>query len=158
MIIPPETLAELRYFQDEYIAAIDDDRLEDWPGFFLEDALYEIIPRENEAMGLPAPLLRCENAAMMRDRVASLRHANIFEQPSYRHFLSAMIVTGADEAGIRLRTNYCVLNTNVEGSSAVYQTGIYRDVIRRTEAGWRFAEKRVIYDTSRVQTLLAYPI
>jgi anthranilate 1,2-dioxygenase small subunit len=158
MMVPPDTLAELRYFQDEYVAAIDDDRLEAWPAFFLEEALYEIIPRENEAMGLPAPLLRCENAAMMRDRVASLRHANIFEQPSYRHFLSAMIVTAADDHGIRLRTNYCVLNTNIEGSSSVYQTGIYLDLVRRTEAGWRFAEKRVIYDTSRVQTLLAYPI
>jgi anthranilate 1,2-dioxygenase small subunit len=28
----------------------------------------------------------------------------------------------------------------------------------RTPDGWRYASKRVIYDTSRVQTLLATPI
>jgi len=157
-MIPADTLAELRYFQDCYVAAIDDDRLEEWPGFFLDDALYEIIPRENEDMGLPVPILWCDNTAMMRDRVASLRHANIFEKPNYRHFLSAMIVTGVSDLGIALRTNYAVLNTSAEGSSSVYQTGVYRDLVIRTEAGWRFRQKRVIYDTSRVQTLLAYPI
>ena len=46
MIIPPETLAELSYFQDEYIAAIDDDRLEDWPVFFLRRALRDHPARE----------------------------------------------------------------------------------------------------------------
>jgi anthranilate 1,2-dioxygenase small subunit len=28
----------------------------------------------------------------------------------------------------------------------------------RTADGWRFQSKRVVYDTLRVQTLLAYPI
>ena len=90
--------------------------------------------------------------------MSSLRHANIFEQPSYRHLLSAMIVTGEDASGVRLRTNCCVLNTCIGGSTSIWQTGVYQDLVRRTVAGWRFAAKRVIYDTSRVQTLLAYPI
>ena len=57
-----------------------------------------------------------------------------------------------------MRTNYLVVNTSLEGSTSVYQAGIYKDVVVRTEAGWKFREKRVVYDTSRVQTLLAYPI
>jgi len=31
------------------------DRLEEWPSLFTEDCLYEIIPKENEDAGLPAP-------------------------------------------------------------------------------------------------------
>jgi anthranilate 1,2-dioxygenase small subunit len=148
---------EMQVLLDAYIAAIDDDRLEDWPGFFTEDALYEIIPKENEDAGLPAPLMRCDNAAMMRDRVASLRHANIFETPTYRHMLSGLVVTDSAD-GVTLRCNYVVVNTSQEGSSAIYQAGIYRSVAVRTDTGWRFKSKRVVYDTARVQTLLAYPI
>jgi anthranilate 1,2-dioxygenase small subunit len=40
----------------------------------------------------------------------------------------------------------------------VFQAGRYVDRIVRTLDGWRYASKRVIYDTSRVQTLLATPI
>lgn len=149
---------QLLELQDSYIAAIDDDRLEDWPGFFTPDALYEIIPRENEDFSLPAPILRCDNTAMMRDRVASLRHANIFEQPTYRHMISGLRVLEHTGDTAVMRTNYLVVNTSLEGNTTVYQAGLYKDVVVRTEAGWKFREKRVVYDTSRVQTLLAYPI
>ena len=149
---------QLLELQDAYIAAIDDDRLEDWPGFFTPDGLYEIIPKENEDFSLPAPILRCDNTAMMRDRVASLRHANIFEQPTYRHMISGLRVLEETTETATMRTNYLVVNTSLEGSTTVYQAGIYKDVVVRTEAGWKFRQKRVIYDTSRVQTLLAYPI
>jgi anthranilate 1,2-dioxygenase small subunit len=148
---------EMQVLLDAYTAAIDDDRLEEWPGFFTEDGLYEIIPKENEDAGLPAPLMRCDNAAMMRDRVASLRHANIYETPTYRHMLSGLVVRDSAD-GVALRCNYVVVNTSQEGSSAIYQAGIYRSVAVRVGDGWRFRSKRVIYDTARVQTLLAYPI
>ena len=156
MIIPLRW--QLLELQDAYIAAIDDDRLEDWPRFFTDDALYEIIPKENEDLSLPAPILRCDNTAMMRDRVASLRHANIFEQPTYRHMISGLRVLEETGETAVMRTNYLVVNPSLEGSTSVYQAGIYKDVVVRTEAGWKFREKRVVYDTSRVQTLLAYPI
>ncbi len=157
----PEALLlrlELAELQDRYIAAIDGDRLEDWPALFLETGRYEIIARENVEAGLPAPLMLCENAAMMRDRVTSLRHANIYARPIYRHFLAGLVcrATGADAA--EMDCNYVVINTNHEGVSSVYQTGRYEDRVVRTAEGWRFVAKRVVYDTLRVQTLLAYPV
>jgi len=51
-----------------------------------------------------------------------------------------------------------VVNTSQAGESAVYQAGRYADQVVRTADGLRFKSKRVIYDTLRVQTLLAYPI
>lgn len=149
---------EMQDLLDRYIAAIDDDRLEDWAAFFTADCLYEIIPRENEELGLPAPLIRCDNAAMLRDRVASLRHANIYEKPAYRHLVSALVVTASSDTEASFRANYVVVNTSQEGSSAIYQAGSYASTAVRTPDGWRFSRKRVIYDTARVQTLLAYPI
>ncbi|HWX02937.1 MAG TPA: anthranilate 1,2-dioxygenase, partial [Collimonas sp.] len=38
---------ELHQLQEAYVHALDNDRLEEWPEFFTDDCLYEIIPREN---------------------------------------------------------------------------------------------------------------
>jgi len=88
-----------------------------------------------------------------------LRHANIYQKPVYRHFLSALSWIAAENGEIKANSNYMVINTNQLGQSLVYQTGIYVDVIVAGKDGrLRFKSKRVIYDTSRVQTLLATPI
>ena len=149
---------EMRELQDRYIATIDDDRLEEWPSLFVDDCFYEIIPRENEELGLPAPLVQCTGAAMLRDRVVSLRHANIYEKPAYRHMVSGFAIERLDADTVAMACSYVVVNTTQEGTSAVYQAGRYEDRVVRTPEGWRFKSKRAIYDTSRVQTLLAYPI
>ena len=35
---------ELHRLQEHYISVIDAERLEEWPNFFTEDCVYEIIP------------------------------------------------------------------------------------------------------------------
>jgi anthranilate 1,2-dioxygenase small subunit len=159
MSIAPELLLrlEMQDPQDRYMAAIDEDRLEDWPKLFVEDCLYEIIPRENEEAGFPAPVMYCDSAGMLRDRVIALRNANIYAKPNYRHFTSGLTCRMEREAVVMV-SSYVVINTHSDGSSFVYQAGSYRDVVVKTADGWRFKTKRVIYDTLRVQTLLAYPI
>jgi anthranilate 1,2-dioxygenase small subunit len=149
---------ELMEVQDAYTAILDEGRLEDWPTMFTEDCLYEIIPRENVDSGFPAPLMRCEGAAMLRDRVISLRHANIYETPHYRHMLSGHSVTALEDGSVEMRASYVVINTSQEGESSIFQAGQYFDRLVRTDDGWRFSVKRAVYDTHRVQTLLAYPV
>ncbi len=145
--------------QDRYIHTLDSDALEDWPTLFVDDCLYEVIPKENEDAGLPAPVMRYDNIRMLHDRVISLRHANIYQKPVYRHFLSGMRWLAGADGLYRMTTNYLVINTNQTGQSLVYQTGTYHDTVVVEEDGVpRFKSKRVIYDTSRVQTLLAVPI
>lgn len=95
---------------------------------------------------------------MLRDRVVSLRNANIFSPATYRHFLSGLTITDRQDEAIEFSCNYLVINTNQIGQSFVYQTGRYQDLIVRQEGAWRFAQKRAIFDTSRVQTLLAIPV
>jgi anthranilate 1,2-dioxygenase small subunit len=95
---------------------------------------------------------------MLRDRVMSLRNANIFERPQYRHCLSGMQWTRTDDGTLTMRTSYVVVNTSQDGTSDIYQAGCYLDRVVRTQQGLRFQSKRCIYDTLRVQTVLAYPI
>jgi anthranilate 1,2-dioxygenase small subunit len=149
---------ELSAFQDHYISVLDNDRIEEWPGMFLEDCLYEIVSKENEDLGLPAPVIHCDNARMLRDRVVALRNANIYEKPVYRHFLSGLQFHTAPDGLYIMDTSYVVMNTSLEGETTIYQAGHYLDRVVRTPEGLRFKSKRCIYDTLRVQTLLAFPI
>ena len=144
--------------QDEYITTLDTDALELWPEMFVDDCLYEIIPKENEDLGLPAPVIRCDNKKMLRDRVVSLRHANIFQPVVYRHFVSGLTCKTIENGLVEMRSSYLVINTSQLGQSVVFQTGRYHDVVVRLDGAWRFKSKRAIYDTSRIPTALAVPI
>lgn len=149
---------ELHILQDQYINTLDNDRLEIWPTLFTEDCLYEIVPKENADMGLPIGVIFCDNQKMLRDRVVSLRNANIFEEHSYRHMTSGLCVVAQRDGVIETESNYVVIQTRTNGESNVFQAGKYCDKVVRTAEGLRYQSKRVIYDTSRVQTLLATPI
>ncbi len=149
---------EMLALQDEYITTLDTDALELWPEMFVDDCLYEIIPKENEDLGLPAPVIRCDNKKMLRDRVVSLRNANIFQQVIYRHFVSGLTCKMIENGLVEMRSSYLVINTSQLGQSVVYQTGRYHDLVVRSDGVWRFKSKRAIYDTSRIQTALAVPI
>jgi anthranilate 1,2-dioxygenase small subunit len=149
---------ELLALQDHYVSVLDNDRLEEWPGMFADDCLYEIMPKENEDLGLPAPVIYCDSNAMLRDRVISLRNANIFEKPTYRHFVSGLEYKVVDERTVDMTSSYLVVNTSPAGDTSIYQAGRYFDRVVKTDNGWRFKIKRVIYDTSRVQTALSIPI
>jgi anthranilate 1,2-dioxygenase small subunit len=149
---------ELLALQDQYISTLDTDALELWPEMFVEDCLYEIIPKENEDLGLPAPVIHCDSKRMLRDRVVSLRNANIFQPVVYRHFISGLTVQSDDGEAVAMQSSYLVINTSQLGQSVVYQTGRYHDVVVRIDGGWLFRSKRAIYDTSRIQTALAIPI
>jgi anthranilate 1,2-dioxygenase small subunit len=156
-----ETIAlwfELHQLNERYCAALDNDRLEEWASLFTPDCLYEIVPRENADMGLPIGLVHCTNQGMLRDRVLSLRHANIFGEHSYRHLTSGLQFTKVDDETVEATSSYAVVQTRSEGDSFIYQAGRYLDVVVATPEGWRFRQRRVIYDTSRVLTLLATPI
>jgi len=68
----PASLRELRLeieeFNAEYAAVLDAGRVQDWPQFFTEDAIYRITGRENADAGLPVGLVYCEGMGMLGDR------------------------------------------------------------------------------------------
>jgi anthranilate 1,2-dioxygenase small subunit len=153
-----ELWVELSELQGRYVSALDDGRLEEWPKFFTEDCLYEIIPKENFDQGLPAPVIYCRNRKMLRDRVISLRNANIFEGHTYRHMTSGLVISEINENTVTTTSSYVVVITGQTGDSNIYQAGSYHDEVVLVDGVWLYRSKRVVYDTLRVQTLLATPI
>lgn len=81
-------------------------------------------------------------------------------QPSghTRFYTTLTDATTADADGVAFTANYAVFSTNVDGETRIYQTGRYIDRVRKIDDIWKFVEKRAVFDTSRVQTLLALPI
>ena len=142
----------------DYVHAIDDDRLEDWPDFFTDPCIYRIATRDNEERGLPASLVWCDSRAMLLDRVVSVRHANVFEPHRYRHMVSAIRVVARESAEYRVHSNYLVTRTMRDGTMAVFSTGAYRDVIVVGDEGARFRERVVVCDHGMINNLIAIPI
>jgi anthranilate 1,2-dioxygenase small subunit len=156
------TPVELHYYVNkllsDYVECIDDDRLEEWPDFFVEDCLYQVVSRENADRGLPTSAMYCDSRGMLRDRVVALRHANIYAKHYYRHLLSNVNVKGMQDGELVVHSNYVVLQTLVDGDTKVFNAGKYLDRIVVTAGGVRFASKVVVFDTYRVQNLLVTPL
>jgi 3-phenylpropionate/cinnamic acid dioxygenase small subunit len=141
-----------------YVASIDDDRLEEWPAFFTERCRYQIITSENYERGLPIGIFFADTRAMLADRVASLRQANIYEAQRYRHLVSSTLVLGVEGGLASVRSNYQVVRITEEGAMTLFSTGRYLDRIRLDGPEPLFAEKLVVCDSRRVDTLLAIPL
>jgi 3-phenylpropionate/cinnamic acid dioxygenase small subunit len=147
---------EVENLHARYAHALDEDRLEDWPNFFAEGGIYRIATAENEARGLPLPVVYCEGRAMLRDRVQSLRHANIYEPQRYRHIVSSILVEKMDEKRAKSIANFLVVRIMENGETTLFASGRYLDRILLKEM--LYEERVVVCDSRRFDTLLAIPL
>ena len=153
---------ELQYhveqLQGRYVECIDDNRLEEWPEFFMENCVYEIISRENHERGLSAAAIFCDSKGMLVDRIVSLRNANIYAEHNYRHLLSNILIQDLSNGAICAQSNYLVLQTRTEGATEIYNAGKYVDKIVADGDVLKFKEKIAIFDTHQIKSLLVTPI
>ena len=151
-----ETLFRLSGLNAAYAAAIDADRLEDWPGFFTEDCLYRITTADNYARGLPAGVIHAEGRGMLIDRVSALRKANIYERQRYRHIIGMPVIKAVTPDGVSAETSFLVVRTMRDGRMDLFAAGLYVDRVRMD--GPLLAERVVVCDSQRFDTLLAIPL
>jgi 3-phenylpropionate/cinnamic acid dioxygenase small subunit len=154
--------AALRERVEDFLAeiafALDDDRLEDWPGFFTEDAAYRIVPRDGYEAGRPIGILLCEGRGMMRDRVLALRTANIFEPHTYCHLLGRPRIQRAADGTLTARSNFALYRTMQGGATEVFAAGKYVDRIVEREGALLLAGRDVVVESRRVDILVVLPI
>jgi hypothetical protein len=93
---------------------------------------------------------------MLIDRVASLREANIYERQSYRHIVGMPSLRSGPD--IVAETPFLVVRTMRDGRMDLFATGVYLDRVRDDGGTLRFAERIVVCDSSRIDTLLAIPL
>jgi 3-phenylpropionate/cinnamic acid dioxygenase small subunit len=153
-----EMLFQISCLNAAYAAAIDDDRLEEWPGFFLDECLYKITSVDNLRDGNESGIVYADSRAMLADRVLALRRANIYERQTYRHIVGMPLLMGQDGDGIRAETPFMVVRTMRSGQMDLFVAGRYRDRLRDDAGTLRLAERIVICDSSHFDTLVAIPL
>ena len=151
-------LLQLSAFNAAYAQAIDSDALESWPSFFAEHCKYRITNVENESEGLPAGIIYADSRAMLEDRIAALREANIYERHRYRHLLGMPLVESASDTSAVARTPFLVARIMATGETLLFASGEYRDHFVRHESKLLLAERVAVCDSTVTDTLLALPL
>jgi 3-phenylpropionate/cinnamic acid dioxygenase small subunit len=161
MNIPIETQFAIQHLNAAYAQAIDDNRLEDWPNFFTGEGRYRVTTSDNFERGLPLSLIHATSQAMLRDRVLSLRKANIYEAQRYRHVIGLPLIARGADGTLTSNTSFIVVRIMHTGESLLFASGVYRDKIWFSdESGGqaKFAERIVVLDSRQIDTLLAIPL
>lgn len=153
------TYEQLNVLNAAYAKCIDEDRLESWPEFFLDDCLYKITTAENLQQGMAAGLVYADSKRMLQDRVTALREANIYERHWYRHIVGMPTIVGRTPDGLLVESSFLVVRIARGGKTELFATGKYVDrVAADANENLKFAERIVVCDSASIDTLLAIPI
>jgi len=150
----------------EYGARLDAEQYDEWLDLFAAECRYQVVPRDNHQRGLPAALIFCDSRAMLEDRIRALREANKFNIHSDRHLISLPRVTptlsspagGGGSGGGIVEAPFAVYQTDQEGETRLFATGLYRDRLEPEGGVLKIRDKLVLLDTFAVPTLLATPL
>jgi anthranilate 1,2-dioxygenase small subunit len=153
-----DVIGLINHVQNAYARCIDSGNLEAWPDFFEENCVYKITTADNHAQGLEAGVIFANSKGMLRDRVASLCEANIYERHVYRHFLGQPWIVSEDVGEVRSETSFFVARIMRDGTTDVYATGRYLDLYALNGGALKLRERIVVCDSSRFDTLLALPL
>jgi anthranilate 1,2-dioxygenase small subunit len=152
------TIERILELQAAYIRCIDNNELEAWPDFFLDECTYVVTTAENHRNGYSGGVIYADSKGMLTDRIAALRQANVYEKQSYRHILGLPFVSrnGGDSADSE--TPFLVVRIMHDGETAVFATGVYLDTYRAAGNDLKLARRVVVCDSSRIDTLMALPL
>jgi anthranilate 1,2-dioxygenase small subunit len=139
----------------EYGALIDMAKFDEWLDLFAEECRYRIIPRENLDRGLPAALVFCDSRAMLEDRIRALREANKYNIHTDRHVIGLPRIV---EDGVTAEAPFAVYQTDQEGETRLFATGLYRDLVVSVGSRLKIRDKLILLDTFAIPTLLATPL
>jgi len=154
-----ELRLEIEDFNGEYAAVLDSGKIEEWPRFFTEDAMYRITGRENADAGLPVGLVYCEGMSMLRDRALAIAKTTMFAPRYLLHQVTNVRVPGVSATGeISATANYALFETLVDEKTILQQVGRYHDRFVRGTRGLLLKERICVYDSLVIDTALVFPV
>jgi anthranilate 1,2-dioxygenase small subunit len=141
-----------------YADCIDDDRLEEWPDFFVDQCRYLITDRQSHEAGLKHGIIYCASKGMLIDRVTSMRRVLMFESHRYRHIVGPPRVTAAKGGIVEAHASFFVARIMHNGETSLFATGRYLDRIDVGGQPYRFVERLAVLDSQKIDTLIAMPL
>jgi anthranilate 1,2-dioxygenase small subunit len=149
---------DVEEFHTDYCAALDAGRIEDWPQFFTDDAVYRITGRENADAGMPVGLVYCEGMGMLRDRAFAIAKTAMFAPRYLLHYVANTRVLGIADGVISAQSNYFVLQTLVDEKTTIHQAGRYFDRFVRATGRLLIKERHCVYDTLLIDNSVVLPV
>jgi len=147
----------LRDFYDDYYNALDDVRLDEWPGFFTQACTYRVIPRENFEAGYTLSTIYAETRGMLIDRVMGLTRTQMYAPRSYRRFPGPVRIVSRDENSVRTRHNLLVVQTLIDKQTEIVLSAVCHDVLVLDDQRLRLRERIVVFDSEMIPNSLIYP-
>ena len=68
-MVDMQTWFGIQQLYADYASAVDSGQWDLWPGFFTEQCVYKLQPRENYERGFPLSTLSLTSKGMLKDRV-----------------------------------------------------------------------------------------
>ena len=143
----------------EWARAIDENRVEAVCDLMLPEGRYTVQSRFNADRKLPHALMDAHSAAQLRDRIKSMRLANIYEPQHYRHIVSGVQIVGGDERALQVRSSFLVVRTlDLDGDMKLFAAGQCEDVVDASGAQPLFRARHFKLDSRVVETLMVIPL
>lgn len=151
------TRDQIRDFYDSYYDTLDSLRLEEWPGFFVEDCRYRIISRENYERGFRLAALCAESRGMLADRVTGLTRTQVYAPRYYRRFPGPLRIGAVQGDEIPVEHNLLMVQTLIDKQSDIVLCGRCHDRLV-VEGGQLLIKFRdVVFDSEMIPNSLIYP-
>lgn len=136
----------------------DSGKYDEWLGLFAKDCSYKVVPKENVDRGLPAGLIFCDSRAMLEDRIETLQKVSKYNIHTDRHIIGLPRITKIGPDTLLVEAPFSVFQTEQEGDTRLFATGLYRDELQRNGKGLKVSQKLVVLDSFAIPTLLATPL
>ena len=143
----------------EWARCIDENRVEAICELMLPEGRYTVQSRFNADRGLPHALMDARSAAQLRDRIKSMRLANIYEPQHYRHIVSGVQIVGGEAGALQVRSSFLVVRTlELDGDMKLFAAGQCDDVVDVTGPEPLFRARHFKLDSRVVETLMVIPL
>ena len=161
--LPPadklRTLTEdVRALYDDVAWHLDDDQVEHFPDFFIDECTYQVVSRENFAQGLPQATIYCDGISMVRDRVIALRQTQVYVPRTWRHFISGVRVTAMLGRELHVSANFLITEAMSDQDPTLFLVGQYLGILVRVDGRLKFRQHLAVYDNHHVRRSLIVPV
>ena len=159
VILSADLRFEIADLYAAYTDTLDAADYKAWAEFFVDDAMYRIVPRENYIRGFPIAAMHCESKGMIEDRAYACEQLNLVQPRVLRHFVTGITIESAEGSDrFKAGANFLVVQTCFEQMTEIVMAGRYIDDIVRRDGRLLFQSRLCVYDSLLIPTSLVAPV